>query len=212
MLFAGIGLLYFLITASLEHLFWFNEFVRGFLFWLFIVIQIALFIYFIGIPLSKLFKLRKGIDKEQASKIIGTHFEEIGDRLLNLLQLDHTSERSELLIASIDQKAKNLKIFNFSEAVELKKNRKYLPLVILPVLIIFALWISNNSHVFTEGFDRISNYEQAYEKPAPFQFLVLNDKLETFQNSDFELLVQIEGNQIPIKRKFALVWIILKTR
>jgi hypothetical protein len=197
MLFAGIGLLYFLITASLEHFFWFNESVRAFLFWLFIAIEIALFIYFIGIPVSKLFKLRKGIDKEQASEIIGTHFQEIGDRLLNLLQLDHTSERSELLIASIDQKAESLKFFNFSEAVELKKNRKFLPVVILPVLIIFALWISNNSHVFTEGFDRISNYEQAYEKPAPFQFMVLNDKLETFQNSDFELVVQIEGNQIP---------------
>ncbi len=197
MLFTGIGLLYFLLTASLEHLFWFNESVRAFLFWLFIAIEIALFIYFIGIPLSKLFKLRKGINKEQASKIIGTHFQEIGDRLLNLLQLDHTSERSELLIASIDQKAENLKIFNFSEAVELKKNREYLPVVILPVLIIFALWISNNSHVFIEGFNRISNYDQAYEQPAPFQFLVLNDKLETFQNSDFELVVQIEGDQIP---------------
>lgn len=197
MLFAGIGLLYFLITASLEHFFWFNESVRAFLFWLFIAIEIALFIYFIGIPVSTLFKLRKRIDKEKASKIIGIHFQEIGDRLLNLLQLDHTSERSELLIASIDQKAENLKIFNFSEAVELQKNRKYLPVVILPVLIIFALWISNNSHVFTEGFNRISNYDQAYEQPAPFQFLVLNDKLETFQNSDFELLVQIEGDQIP---------------
>ena len=197
MLFAGIGLSYFLLIASLEHFFWFNESVRAFLFWFFIAIEIALFIYFIGIPLSKLFKLRKGIDKEQASEIIGTHFQEIGDRLLNLLQLGHTSERSELLIASIDQKAKNLKIFDFSEAVELKKNRKYLPVVILPVLIIFALWISNNAHVFTEGFDRISNYDQAFEKPAPFQFLVLNEKLETFQNSDFELVVQIKGDQIP---------------
>ena len=85
MLFAGIGLLYFLITASLEHFFWFTESVRAFLFWLFIAIEIALFIYFIGIPLSKLFKLRKGIDKKQASEIIGTHFQGIGDRLLNLL-------------------------------------------------------------------------------------------------------------------------------
>ncbi|WP_298246898.1 hypothetical protein [uncultured Christiangramia sp.] len=197
MLFAGIGLLYFLLTASLEHLFWFSESVRAFLFWLFISIEIILFIYFIGFPLLKLFKLRKGINKEQASEIIGTHFQEIGDRLLNLLQLDRTSERSELLIASIDQKAESLKIFNFSEAIELKKNLKFLPVVILPVLIILALWISNNSHVFTDGFDRISNYDQVYEQPAPFQFIILNDKLETFQNSDFELVVQIEGDQIP---------------
>ena len=74
MLFAGIGLLYFLLIASLEHFFWFSESVRAFLFWLFISIEIILFIYFIGFPLLKLFKLRKGINKEQASEIIGTHF------------------------------------------------------------------------------------------------------------------------------------------
>lgn len=196
-LFLGFGLLYFLITVILEHFFWFNEWVRAMLFWSFMVLEIFLFIYLIGIPLSKLFKLRKGIDYQQASRIIGIHFKDIGDKLLNLLQLDLSSEKSELLMASIDQKAENLKVIDFSTAIDLKKNSKYIPVLVLPVLIILALWISDNAHVFTSGFHRLSNYDKAFEQPAPFQFLVLNDSLQTFQNSDFELIVEIRGDRLP---------------
>ena len=70
-LFFAIGLLYFLFTLFIEYVLWLNPTARTVLFWLFIAVEIALFTKFIAIPLAKLFKLQKGINYKDASKIIG---------------------------------------------------------------------------------------------------------------------------------------------
>ena len=81
-LFFAIGLLYFLLTVFLEWALWLSPLARTILFWTFIAVEIALFGRFIIYPLSKLFKLSKGISYEQASAIIGQHFTEVNDCLL----------------------------------------------------------------------------------------------------------------------------------
>jgi hypothetical protein len=79
---------------------------RTILFWTFIAVELFLLLRFILFPIFKLFKLQKGIDYSQASKIIGNHFSEVGDKLTNFLQLSQDKNKSELLLASIDQKGK----------------------------------------------------------------------------------------------------------
>jgi len=122
LLFFAIGFLYFLITVSFEYFFWLNSFGRKILFWLFVGVEVALFARFILYPLAKLFKLSKGIDYEQASRIIGEHFPEVNDKLLNILQLHKNAKTtdSELLLASIDQKSLELKPVPFQIAVNFK--------------------------------------------------------------------------------------------
>ena len=86
-LFISAGLLYFLLTLSLEHFLWLEPTGRQILFWSFVLVEVLLFMKFIVIPLLKLFKVSKGIVYAQASRIIGNHFPEVQDKLLNLLQL-----------------------------------------------------------------------------------------------------------------------------
>ena len=102
-LFFAIGVLYFMITLLIEHFLWLNPTARTILFWIFIVVEVALFARFIIIPLAKIFNLQKGIDYETASKLIGNHFPEVDDKLLNVLQLNQNTEQSDLLLASIEQ-------------------------------------------------------------------------------------------------------------
>ena len=78
-LFLAIGLIYFIITILIEYVFWLPSAGRTILFWLFVGVEAALFVKFIAIPLAKLFNLQKGINKEQASRIIGNHFPEVND-------------------------------------------------------------------------------------------------------------------------------------
>ena len=92
-LFFAIGLLYFLVILLIEYMLWLNPTARAILFWAFIAVELALLIRFIAIPLAKLFKLQKGINYEDASKIIGNHFPEVDDKLLNVLQLFKDKER-----------------------------------------------------------------------------------------------------------------------
>ena len=95
-LFFAIGLLYLMVTLFVEYILWLNPRARTILFWLFVAVEIALFIKFIAIPLMHLFKLRKGINYETASKLIGNYFPEVNDKLLNVLQLNQNPKQSDL--------------------------------------------------------------------------------------------------------------------
>ena len=135
-LFFSIGLLYFLTTLLVEYFLWLSPTARTILFWLFIAVELGLFIKFIAIPLAHLFKLKSGINYDQASKIIGNHFPQVNDKLLNVLQLNQNTGQSELLFASIEQKSAELTPVPFKLAVDFKNNLKYLKYAALPLIIV----------------------------------------------------------------------------
>lgn len=59
------------------------------------------------LPLFHYFKLGKTISHEEAAKIIGDHFNNVEDKLLNVLNLRKQAEameNKELLFAGIEQK------------------------------------------------------------------------------------------------------------
>ncbi|GAA4891581.1 ATPase [Flaviramulus aquimarinus] len=196
-LFFAIGLLYFLFTLFIEHVLWLNTGSRTVLFWLFIAVELGLLIKFICIPLAKLFKLQKGIDYEVASKIIGKHFPEVDDKLLNVLQLNENDSKSELLLASIEQKSLELKPIPFKLAVNFKKNLGYLKYAAIPVIILLLTFLTDNSDWFSDSYKRVVHYKTAYEPPAPFQFFVVNDNLNAIENKDFKLIVKTAGDVTP---------------
>ncbi len=86
---------------------------RTVLFYIYVLTVIAVISKLIIIPLFKTWKLGKTLSYEQAATIIGNHFTEVKDKLLNTLQLNELSENSnnELVQAGIDQKIQNLKPF-----------------------------------------------------------------------------------------------------
>src|SRR5690554_379064 len=195
--FIGIGLLYFLFTLFIEYFLWLKPTGRTILFWLFVGVELFLFLRFICFPLFKLFKIQKGIGYNDASKIIGNHFSEVNDKLTNFLQLADNSEKSELLLASIEQKAENLSPVPFTNAVDFKKSYKYLPLAIIPILLFLLFFVSGNSSMITDSMNRVVNYSERYSPPAPFEFLVHNQELKVNQGEDFVLNVKTQGKAIP---------------
>ena len=172
-LFIGIGLLYFILTVLLEYFIWFGTAGRLILFWLFITIETILFLKFIVSPLLYLFKIRKGIDYKTASSIIGNHFPEVNDKLLNVLQLSENAEKSDLLLASIEQKSGTLTPIPFQTAINYKANLKYVWYALAPIFFILIVIIIGKSNLFTESYKRVIDYKTAYTPPAPFQFFIL---------------------------------------
>jgi len=195
--FVGFGLCYFLFTLFVEYFLWLNSFGRTILFWSFVAVEFYLFLRFICFPIFKLFKIQKGIDNKQASKIIGNHFREVNDKLTNFLQLSEKSEKSELLLASIEQKATNLSTIPFVGAIDFRKSYKYMPLAIAPILLFLLFLLSGNSNIITQSMDRVVHYGQHYVPPAPFEFFVTNSKLKANQGEDFILDVRVNGKLIP---------------
>ncbi|MEZ4801552.1 MAG: DUF4175 family protein [Gelidibacter sp.] len=199
-LFFAIGLLYFLLTLFIEYVLWLNPTARTILFWAFIAVELGLFVKFIAIPLSKLFKLQQGINYEDASKIIGKHFPEVNDKLLNVLQLKSRNvgtNESELLLASIEQKSAELKPIPFKLAINFKQNIKYLKYAAIPIVVLLLTYLTGHFNLFSDSYKRVVNYTTAYEPPAPFQFFVVNEKLQAIENNDYKLLVKTTGTVIP---------------
>ena len=196
-LFIGLGLLYFIVTLLIEYFLWLPTSGRTILFWLFVVVELFLLIRFIVFPLFKLVKFQKGIDYEQAATIIGNHFSEVQDKLLNFLQLIDQNQTSELLAASIEQKAASFQPIPFSNAINFAKNKKFLPYTIVPILLLILFFVTGNSSVISSSFARVVNYKTKYAPPAPFEFVVLNTSLTSQQNTDFILQVKTKGSVIP---------------
>ena len=199
-IFSAIYVLAFFMAINLmEYYFYLPGLLRKVLFYGFILSSAAFVARYFVTPLMHYYKLGKIISYEQAAQIIGVHFTEVKDKLLNILQLRHDASaqpNAALLFAAIDQKAVELKPVDFSFAVDLSKNRKYLRFFV-PPLLLFLFIIIAAPNVIKEGTSRLYHSNTKYEKQAPFQFVIQNKDLKALQYDNFNLEVKIEGDALP---------------
>ena len=194
----GLLVAFFVAFVSLEYFVRFGITGRTVFFYSLIGISALAMGRWIIEPLIRIWKLRPGISYEEAASIVGKHFTNIEDRLLNTLQLQQTAEgsSSELLLASIDQRIGELKPIPFSTAIDLKENRHFLRYALPPLLLLIGLLLLWPTLV-REGTRRIVNHRTAFENLAPFLFNIQNEELSTIEMQDFELLVSLDGNEVP---------------
>ena len=189
----------FLIINGIEYFSWLPQKGRLILLLLFIFGISFVAIFYLIIPIINLIRFRKKMSDEQAAIIIGKFFPEISDKLLNTLQLSHELSQdsdNQLLIATIEQRTEHLKPINFSDAVNIKENYKYLKIfglafVILSITLIFLPNFSKKPA------QRIFNYSKEFEKPLPFSVELSSTNLEASQGKDVEFRINVTGERIP---------------
>lgn len=189
----------FIVLNVLEYYFYFSTGVRTAMFWSFVGMSGVALYRWVALPLMHYFHLGKVISHEQASVIIGDHFTDVKDKLLNILQLKQQSANAihtELINASINQKSDEIRLVPFKSAIDLGKNRKYLRYALPPVLMLLFL-LFGAPNILREGTSRLWNSNKKYERPAPFKFIVNTDSLRAVQFSDFVLKVKADGNVLP---------------
>ena len=195
----SIVLVLFLVFSLLENYFYFDTTVRKLIFYGFISVSSLSAVLFIVMPLLKYFRLGQLIDHEQAALIIGDHFGDVKDQLLNVLQLKKQQSSGisqELINASIDQKTEKIKLVPFRSAIDLSNNRKYLKYALPPAMIIMGIFLASPTMI-TNPAHRIINNNVEFEKEAPFSFDIMNPDLEVVQFDDFKIEVQTNGNVVP---------------
>jgi len=131
--FVAILLVSFLTVTALEFFGRFDTTVRTILFYSFIAANAFILGRFMVWPALSLFGMRKSLSYAKAADIIGRHFSEVKDKLLNTLQLKEQAGfaqldplKRELIEASVNQKITELRPIPFVKAVDYSKNRKYL--------------------------------------------------------------------------------------
>ena len=197
LLFIAFGLLFFLLVLGIEYFLWLNSLGRLLLLVLFVGVEFYLVWKFIITPLSFLLKWKRGLSNKEASLLIGEHFPEVEDKLFNLLDLAESSEKSELLLASIQQRSMDLSVVPFVKAVDLKENMGYAKYLLLPLLVFGLIWISGDIASYFGSYKRVVNYDLAYEPPAPFAFKLLTSDLDVLEGESLTVSVTTEGRVKP---------------
>ncbi len=196
----GLILVMFLTMALLEYNFYFSTSVRKGLFFAFVGVSGLALAWWVFTPLLRYFRLGKVISHEQAAQIIGSHFSNVKDKLLNVLQLKQQADTStaskELILASINQKSEEIRLVPFKAAINLAQNRKYLRYALPPALLFLVLLFAAPS-VIRDSANRLLKNNIEFLRPAPFSFKLDNDKLSVAQFEDFPLMVKIEGEHLP---------------
>ena len=119
-----------LIFNSIEYVSWLPNKGRLALLLTAALLYTFIFVFYFALPSLNLLRCRKKMTLKQASVLIGKFFPDIKDKLLNTLELSENINKNsdnELLIASVEQRTNSFKVFTFSDAVNLKENRKSLP-------------------------------------------------------------------------------------
>ena len=139
----GLLVLFFLAASLSEYFGRFGTGVRTLLFWLLLVVALVVLVRFIAIPLMKLFRLGPVITHAEAASIVGRHFTQVRDKLLNTLQLrgqeTEDPQRRALIEASIAQRSRELSPVPFSTAIDLSRNRRYLRYALPPLGVLIIL-------------------------------------------------------------------------
>lgn len=195
----GVILATFLLFSLLEYQYFFDVPTRKVLFFAFLGISLLALGFWVFAPLLHYFRLGKVISHEQAAQIVGSHFTEVKDKLLNVLHLKRQSDgqsNRDLILASIQQKTEELRPVPFQKAINLNQNRKYLRYALPPLLVLLILLFAAPS-VIRDSTHRLIHNNEAFEKPAPFQFRLQDEKPSVVQYEDYPLEVRVEGQALP---------------
>lgn len=197
-----------LLITFFEFLGHFNTTIRTALFYLYLVIIGYSTIKWIILPTYKLITIDKELSDKEAAEQIGAFFPEIKDKLLNTLQLlEISTSDNSLIAASIDQRSKQFSTISFSNAIDYKKNKRFIWRYFLAPASILLLILIFTPDYFTDSADRLVRHNEEIIPEAPFNFIVETENLNCFEKEDFELQVKIEGSSIPIELYLSLIHI-----
>lgn len=189
---------FFLFFLLIEFVNYNSTLVRTIIFYLYVIFAVVILGCYVIYPLTKLLNIGKIISHEDAAKIIGKHFPEVADKLLNLLQLKQLSlsNESQILLASIDQRTKELYPISFHKAIDKKKTKK-IGLIAVFILLLFLFVVFLFPNFLKDSTYRYINHTQYFEKPSPFEFILQNSTLEALQQEDYLVELKVKGSMLP---------------
>jgi hypothetical protein len=186
----------FIAFNALEYFGNFNTLVRI----VFLVSFVGIFMFglarYVLIPTYKYFNKEKELNDLKTAELMGKEFPGVKDKLVNYLQLLKGSTNNNLAAEAVKQKSLEMGNIPFLKAIKFDEVNKYLKYSLVPLALLLGILVLSPA-IFTEGSNRIINYNKTFVSAAPFSFLIQNKSLKTFQNEDFKLEVALAGKAFP---------------
>jgi len=157
----------------------------------FYTLLLSSFIYWLGPVILAIAGLRNSLTNNKAAQLIGEHFSEIKDQLLNTLQLQSISDKSDLELAAVQQKLQHLEHFNFKLAINpspLFKSFKYLGGAAALMVVFYII----NPSLVKIGGEQIIRFGELRKENIPVQFHLDPGSLKGPKNERKDILVTIQ--------------------
>jgi len=189
-----------LVATTAFYTYW-PGWARAVLFYGFIVLNLYFLIRLVAQPLFKRMGWLKGMDHRTAAQLIGDHFPEVRDKLVNTLELSESARRSpgfsvDLLVASVEQRTRMLMPVPMLNMIDLKANKRHLK-ILIPVAALFILVLIVAPSLLSKGGEKVVRYNKEFVREAPFTFDWINSD-EQFEQSETALLrLRLKGAQVP---------------
>jgi hypothetical protein len=165
---------------------------------LFLILQLIILSYFLIISvLLVIYKVIPGLSYWEASRMIGRLLPNIQDRLTNLIELAANPHKTELINAGIAQRAEQLNKITFKKAIIFEPLKRSGRLLIIPFLLILVVLLSGFASDYAAALYRIVRFNNQFVKPAPFEFILLENTGYVFENQSFNVKVNTVGTYRP---------------
>jgi hypothetical protein len=196
---AGVILCFFLVATLSEYLLYLTESVRKVLFFSGVLAGIFGLSYYFIHPLMQILKLARRASVEDFAKMIGKHLGGVDDKIVNTLQLgDKLSlDDNTLIFAAIEQKSKELSVYNFKDLLSWRSLTKVALFLCVPVALIVILSMSNEGRLVLGSSERIVRYNEDFNPPPPFDFIIDTTEYLVEHGGDVEIKVSTEGSVQP---------------
>ena len=157
------------LLVGLEHVGRFGVAGRTVLFYTFLAAAVVVVCTQVLWPTLQWLRLSRGLDHDEAAKIVGDHFPDVKDKLLNTLQLQQQVDNAQgadvtLLAASIDQRTASLRPLPFVQAVDVAPALRALRIALPVAVVVCGLFWARPTWV-TEPPTGLSNTEQSLWNP-----------------------------------------------
>ena len=196
----GGSLAVFLSAALLEYVGQFGQTSRAILFFGGLAGILGLAAWLVAGPILGLLRIGRTLSHEEAANIIGKHFPDIQDALLNTLQLEkmnqQAAQKNELIEAAIAQRTEKLNPIPFQQAVDFSVNKKYLKYALIPLGILGFILIGKPEAI-TGSTKRLVGFNKTFKPDVGFELNILNPDMEVLENEDFTLSVAAVGRVAP---------------
>ncbi len=189
----------FFFASLLEFFFSFDKSIRLFIFILVLFVLSWLIFYFLIYPVIKFYRTNKSEVYLSVGQIIGRHFQEIQDKLVNVLQLIFNLNKEnyyskELTVAAIEQNINFFEKFNFDEVVSKKNLNKYFKIFLITITIFVLVGFTFPDLPLASY--RILYFNKDFVKPPEFYILIEPGNAKITKGDNYSCRIKTIGKEL----------------
>ena len=187
-----------LVLVGLESAFWMSLGVRRWLIGIWLVLILGMFGVLVARPLLRLARSDDRLQQEHIARLVGSHYPEVSDRLVNLLQLARSAESgaSPMVEGAVRMLADQVSPYRFNSIESFERPRQSAYLAAGPIAILLLLAVSIPDP-FGAASGRLVALGTEFERPAPFAWHVSPGDAELTVGEPLSIRVEASGRALP---------------